>query len=88
LTKHERTVVPQPPYSPDVAPVDFIVFPKLKSSLKGRRFNTVEEMEENWIRYLRAIPQNTFQDASQNWKKIWEWCIKSGGEYFEGDNFD
>jgi len=33
LTKHE-TVVPQLPYSPDLAPVD--LFPKWKSSLKGR----------------------------------------------------
>jgi len=35
LTKHETTVVPQPPYSPDLAPADFFLFPKLKSTLKG-----------------------------------------------------
>ena len=69
LTNHETTVVPQPPYSPDLAPADFFFFPKLKSSLKGRRFQTVEEIEENSIPDLRAIPQNTFQDAFQNWKK-------------------
>jgi transposase len=82
--KHETTVIPQPPYSPDLAPADFFLFPKLKSSLKGRRFQTVEETEENSTGDLRAIPQNTFQ----NWKKRWERCIKSGGEYFEGDKFD
>jgi len=48
----------------------------------------VEEIGENLIWDLRAIPRNTFQDAFQNWKKLWEWCIKSGGEYFEGDKFD
>ena len=69
LTKHQTTVVPQLPYSPDLAPGDFFLFPKLKSSLKGRRFQTVEGIEENSIRDLRAIPQNTFQDAFQNWKK-------------------
>jgi len=47
LTKHETTVVPQPPYSPDLGPADFFLFSKLKSSLKGRRFQTVEEIEEN-----------------------------------------
>jgi len=88
LTKHETTVVPQLPCSPDLAPADFFLFPKLKSSLKGRRFQTVEEVEENLIRDLCTIPQNMFQDAFQNWKKGWEWCIKSGGEYFEGDKFD
>ena len=83
LTKHETTVVPQPPYFLDLAPVDFFLFPKLKSSLKGRRFQTAEEIEENSIRDLRAIPQNTFQDAFQNWKTRWERCVKSGGEYVE-----
>jgi len=38
LMQHEATVVPQPPYSPDLAPADFFLFPKLKTSLKGRRF--------------------------------------------------
>ena len=46
-----------------------------------------EEKEENSIRDLRAIPQNTFQDAFQNWKKRLERCVKSGGEYFEGNKF-
>ena len=88
LTKHETTVVPQPPYSPDFAPADFFLFPKLKSSLKGCRVQTVQEIEEKLIWNLRAIPQNTFQDAFQKWKERWERCIKSGGEYFEGDKFD
>jgi len=90
LTKHETTVVSQPPYFPDLAPADIYLFPKLKSSLKCRRFQTVEETEENSIQDLRAIAQNTFQDAFQNWKKKkgWERSIKSGGEYFEGDKFD
>jgi len=69
-------------------PCGFFLFPNLKSSLKGRRFQTIEEIEENSTRDLCAIPQNTFQDALQNWKKRWERCIKSGGEYFEGDKFD
>ena len=89
LTKNETTAVPQSPYSPDLAPADFFLFPKLKSSLKGCRFETVEETEENSIRDLRAIPQNTSNEVLQNWKKRWERCIKSGGgEYFEGDKFD
>jgi len=69
LANQETIVVPQPPYSPDLAPADFFLFPKLMSTLKGRRFQTIEEIKENSIHDLRAIPQNTFQDAFQNWKK-------------------
>jgi len=78
---------PQPPYFPDLAPEDLFLFLKLKSSLKGHWFPKVEEIQENSLWDLRAILQNTFQDAFQNWKKCWERCIKSGGEYFEGDKF-
>jgi len=88
LTKHGTAVVPQPLYSPDLAPADFLLFPKLKSSLKGCRFQTVEDIEENSIRDLRAIPQNTFQDAFQNWKKTFGAVYQEWREYFEGDKFD
>jgi transposase len=46
LAKNETAVVPQPRYSPDFAPTDF-PFPKLKSTLKGRRFESIEETEGN-----------------------------------------
>jgi hypothetical protein len=85
LAKHETTVVPQLPYSTDLSPADFFLFPKLKSTLKGRGFQMIEEIEENSLWDLRAIPQNMFQDTFQNWKKRWKWCIDSGGEYFEGE---
>jgi len=88
LVKQDTIVVAQTSYSPDLAPVDFFLFPKLKSTLKGRRFQTIEEIKENLLQDLCAVPQNTFQDAFQNWKKCWEWCINSRGEYFEGDKSD
>jgi hypothetical protein len=89
LSKQETIVAPQPPYSPDLAPPEFFLFPKLKSNLKGYRFQTVEQIKENSLQDLRAIPQNTFQDAFQNWKKKrWEQYINSRGEYFEGDKSD
>jgi len=40
LAKHQISVVPHPPYSPDLAPADFILFPKLKTTWKRRRFQT------------------------------------------------
>jgi len=38
LAKHHITHVCQPPYSPDLAPCDFWLFPNIKLPLKGRRF--------------------------------------------------
>jgi len=52
LAKQETIVVPQPPYSPDLAPADIFLFPKLKSTLKGRRFQTIVEIKENSLQDL------------------------------------
>jgi hypothetical protein len=56
------------------------LFPKLKTALKGRRFQTTEEIQENAIRELPAITESAFQAAFQQWKKRWERCIASTGD--------
>jgi len=45
--KRQTSVVPHPPYSPELAPADICLFPKLKTTLKGRHFQTIEEIQEN-----------------------------------------
>ena len=47
LAKHATTVLPQPPYSPDLSPADFFLFPKLKSTLKDRCFESIEAIKTN-----------------------------------------
>ena len=48
------TQVTQPPYSPDLVPCDVWLFPKLKSPLKGKRFQIVDEIRENTTGKLMA----------------------------------
>ena len=45
LTDNNMTVVPHPPCSPDLALSDLFLSPKLKMNLKGRRFQTLEEIQ-------------------------------------------
>jgi hypothetical protein len=45
LAKHKMAVIPHSPYSPDLAPCDFFLFPETKLKLKGCRFDTVEEIQ-------------------------------------------
>nr|CAI5864484.1 unnamed protein product [Callosobruchus analis] len=45
LTKNGMTPIVHPPYSPDLAPCDFFLFPRLKRDMKGKRFATVEEVK-------------------------------------------
>jgi len=84
LVKNEMIIVPQPPYSPDLAPADFFLYPKLKSTLKGRCFDTFDKIQKNSAKELFAIPKEAFQ----SWQKHWEWCVASEGNYFEGNKLE
>lgn len=88
LAKNNTVVVPQPPYSPDMAPCDFFLFPKLKRPMKGRRFSSIEEIKAESLRVLKDIPKSEYQECFEDWKKRWHKCIISGGDYFEGDHID
>jgi len=85
LAKKNMTVIPHPPYSPDLAPCDCFLFPKLNLRMKGRRFDTNEEIQEESQRVLGTIPKRDFQGCFQAWQKRWDRCIRAKGEYFEGD---
>jgi hypothetical protein len=63
----------------------FFLFPKLKSTLKGRRFESIEVIKTNSLAHLRSIPKTAFQVCFRTLKKCWQRCIQSRGEYFEGD---
>ena len=80
LTKKNIKTVPQPPYSWDLAPCDFWLFPKLR----GCRYETIKEMKEAVMKVIDTLTQEDFHGAL---KKLLEWynkCIAAGGDYFEG----
>jgi transposase len=79
---------PPPPYSPDLAPCDFFLFPKMKIKLKGRRFSTVEEIQAKSQKVLKTLTQKDFQDSFRSWQKRWDRCVRSQGDYFEGGGGD
>ena len=55
LAKHGTAQWQQPPYSPDLAPCDFFLFPRLKKVLKGHRFETTEDIKRNSTKTLLDI---------------------------------
>ena len=61
LTKMCIKAVPQPPYSPDFAPCDFWLFPKLR----GCRYETIEEMKEAVTKVIDTPTQEDFHGAFQ-----------------------
>jgi transposase len=80
LAAKNMAVVPHPPYSPDLAPCNFFLFPWVKLKLKGRRFQDVTEIQEQLPTVLHAIPKSKFQRCFQQWQKRWTCCINSEGD--------
>jgi hypothetical protein len=78
-------VIPHPPYSPDLAPCHFFLFPKMKLKLKGRRFDTIEEIQTESRRVLDTLTEKDFQEAFKKWRRWWDRYLHAGGNYFEGD---
>jgi hypothetical protein len=84
LTKHERTVILQPPYSTYLAPAEFFFVPEIEIRSEKSPILDDRRDSKNSLQDLCAITQNSFQDAFWNWKIHWKWCINIGGEYLEG----
>ncbi|UYV73825.1 hypothetical protein LAZ67_11001036 [Cordylochernes scorpioides] len=72
-----------PPYSPDLAPCDLFLFPRLKREMKGKHWETVENIQHHVTTFLRCIPFEEFQGAFQAWQTRLRKCIDAGGVYFE-----
>ena len=69
-------VVPQPPYSPDLAPCDVWLFPKLR----GGRY----EMKEAMTQVIDMLTQEDFHGAFRKLLERYNKCIAAGGYDFEG----
>ena len=73
--------VRHPPSSPDLAPCDFWLFPKLI----GCSYETIEEMKEAVTKIIDTLTQEDFHGAFLKLLERYNKCIAVGGDYFEGD---
>ena len=86
LAKYSIPVLKHPPYSPDLAPCDFYLFPKVKSALKVTSFESVKAFQEKAESVLKELTQDDFQRCFKQWKIRMERCRDREGVYIEGDN--
>ena len=74
-------IVPQPPYSTNLASCDLYLFPKLR----GCGYKTIEEMKEAVKKVIDTLTQEDFHGAFQKLLERYNKCITAGRDYFEGD---
>lgn len=85
LSDENITVCPHPPYSSDLAPCDFWLFPKVKAAMRGKHFESIQDIKEAVTAQLDTLTKEDFQHCFAEWQERWDKCVQSEGEYFEGD---
>ena len=71
-----------PPYSRDLAPSDFHLFPELKKWLGGQRFLT-EELQENVKTHLNSMAATSYEEGIGKLVHRYDKCLNLQGDYVE-----
>jgi hypothetical protein len=72
-----------PPCSPDLAPSDFHLFPKLKLFLAGQHFSLNQEVITAVEGYVAYLMENHYRDGTMALEHRWNKCISIKGDYVE-----
>ena len=83
FTQNGVTLLPHPPYSPDLAPCDFFLFPKAKEKLRGIHFSSPEEARRAYEEVVFDIPHERWSECFNKWFERMKRCLECNGEYFE-----
>ena len=77
-------VLDNPPYSPDLSPCDFWLFPRLKEMLAGHRFESRCGIGSGVYQCLQHIPKEDCRAAFRKWVDRCKICVEADRAYFEG----
>lgn len=67
----------------DSAPCYFLLFLKLKEHLKGKKFNSNEEVKAEVKRWFNAQAEEFYLDGTSKLVNRWQKCIALEGSYVE-----
>jgi len=84
LDGYSWEVLPHPPYSPDISPPDFDLFPKLKINMRDVRFSTLEDLSASVTRCVRQLNCSRDLTGIMDLPKRWDAVIRQKGDYIEG----
>lgn len=83
LHQHRFEILPHPPYSPDLAPADFHLFPKIKKNLKGKHFDNLQMLQDAFEQLLDDQTPDFYHSAFTDWRQRADKCFQLNGDYVE-----
>lgn len=72
-----------PPYSPDLAPMDFKVFPEVKAQLRGKHFTCADELVQETRKIVSSFSSEWFENTYSRWISRHRKCVRTSGDYIE-----
>ena len=75
------------PNSPDMAPADLFIFPRLKHMPRCVHYDSVSELCAMVQAALRQFTEDDLFEVFEAWVKRHEKCIRCNGHYFEKDKY-
>lgn len=76
-------LLPHPAYSPDLAPSDYHLFRSMAHFLRGRRFETVDDVEEGCRQFFASKDKDWYRRGIQQLVERWQKTIEHDGLYFD-----
>jgi len=79
LAQLKVTVLDHSSYSPDLEPADYFLFPKVKSHLKGRLFDSISDIQKDVTSTLNTIAMDYFYKGTQKLYDRADLCVQLKG---------
>jgi hypothetical protein len=70
-------------YSPDLVPMDFAVFPYIKSFLRGMRFDNLSELRQAVMKVIFHMKTDQFVQIFYDWVRRNKKCVELKDDYVE-----
>jgi len=83
LAQRKVTVFDHPPYSPDLSPADYFLFPKVKSHLKGGLFDSISDIQKAVTSTLNTTAKDAFYKGIRKLYDRANLCVQLQGIYVE-----
>jgi histone-lysine N-methyltransferase SETMAR len=83
INSYKWQLLSHPPFSQDLAPCDFYLFPELKNLLAGKKYKTRAALISAVTHYLKHRSTLWFTAGIQKLPRRWQKCVDVGKEYFE-----
>jgi histone-lysine N-methyltransferase SETMAR len=83
LAQRKVTVLDHPPYSPDLTPADYFLFPKVKSHLMGRLFDSIWDIQKAVTSTLNTTAKDDFYKGIQKLYERANLYVQLQGLYME-----